>query len=122
MTPKPRLSSHLMAEATPEEISQQWAAIEARISRRPKQWRMLPLSLALVGVASAAVILVATHRTPSERSWTSGNEPLPIALDDGSLVRTDNDLELRIPPGLDRNHRVRVTVTSAAPLRGEVVA
>ena len=87
MTPKPSLSSHLVAEATPEELARQWAAIEARLSQRQKPRRMLPLSLALVGVASAALIWVATHRTPSERSWTSGNEPLPIALDDGSHVQ-----------------------------------
>ena len=37
------------------------------------------------------------------------------------MALTDNYLKVRIPPGRRRNERVRVRVTSAHPLSGEVV-
>jgi threonylcarbamoyladenosine tRNA methylthiotransferase MtaB len=43
-----------------------------------------------------------------------------LTLEDGSLVVTDNYLKIRIAPGLKRNERVRVRVTSAGS--GVVVA
>ena len=35
-----------------------------------------------------------------------------LTLEDGSLVVTDNYLKLRVAPGLPRNERVRVRITS----------
>ena len=43
-----------------------------------------------------------------------------LTLEDGSLVLTDNFLKVRIPPGLARNTRVRVRITSPA-LNGNIV-
>jgi threonylcarbamoyladenosine tRNA methylthiotransferase MtaB len=43
-----------------------------------------------------------------------------LALEDGSLVVTDNYLKIRIPPGVKRNERVRVRITGSAS--GVVVA
>jgi threonylcarbamoyladenosine tRNA methylthiotransferase MtaB len=46
-----------------------------------------------------------------------------LALEDGTLVVTDNYLKVRIPPGLPRNVRVRVRVEEAnASLRGVLVS
>ena len=46
-----------------------------------------------------------------------------LTLDDGTLVVTDNFLKVGIPPGLERNRRVRVKILDGDcyPLRGEVV-
>src|SRR5512133_2380762 len=51
MTPKPELSSFIVAEATPEQLDKQWAAIEPRLRRRRSQSQsrhLLPLSIACV--------------------------------------------------------------------------
>lgn len=45
-----------------------------------------------------------------------------LTLRDGSLVLTDNYLKVRVAPGRPRNERVRVRLSAAGPLRGEVVA
>jgi len=44
-----------------------------------------------------------------------------LTLRDGSVVLTDNFLKVRVPPGRRRNERVKVRVTSATPLQGEVL-
>ena len=91
MTPKPELASYLVTEATPEELSGQWAAIEPRLARRPRSPWSLPLSLAFVG-ATALLFLV---RTP-ERTWTSQATPLTLALDDGSHLQLRPDSRVKI--------------------------
>jgi threonylcarbamoyladenosine tRNA methylthiotransferase MtaB len=45
-----------------------------------------------------------------------------LTIDDGSRAVTDNSLAVAIPPGRQRNERIRVRLLAAAPLRGEVVA
>lgn len=45
-----------------------------------------------------------------------------LTIEDGSRVLTDNYLKVAVRPGHARNQRVRVLITAAAPLRGEVVA
>jgi threonylcarbamoyladenosine tRNA methylthiotransferase MtaB len=44
-----------------------------------------------------------------------------LTIEDGSRARTDNNLDVAIPTGRLRNCRVRVVITSAEPLRAEVV-
>lgn len=45
-----------------------------------------------------------------------------LTIEDGSLVVTDNYLKVRVPPGLARNERVHVRITSADEvMRGEIV-
>jgi transmembrane sensor len=86
MTPKPELSSHIVAEATPHEIAQQWAAIEPRLARRPRLRRLLPLSLAFAG-AAAIFAMVYVHRVGPKPPWTTQNEAMTLALDDGSHLQ-----------------------------------
>ena len=87
MTPEPKLSSYIVAEATREELAQQWANIEPRLARGPRQRRLLPLSLALAGAATAAIVVLAlVQRTSPPRNWTSQGAPLPVALADGSRL------------------------------------
>ena len=50
-----------------------------------------------------------------------GCDRAALTLDDGTVALTDNYLKVRIPPGRRRNERVRLRVTSARPLSGEVV-
>jgi threonylcarbamoyladenosine tRNA methylthiotransferase MtaB len=50
-----------------------------------------------------------------------GRDRAALTLDDGTVALTDNYLKVQIPPGRRRNERVRVRVTSARPLSGEVV-
>lgn len=45
-----------------------------------------------------------------------------LTIQDGTRVVTDNYLRLAIPAGRPRNQRVRVRVSSASPLEGEVVS
>jgi len=83
MTPEPKLSSYIVAEASPAEMAEQWQKIEARLAPRPpRPW--LPLSLAFAGVAAALVAFVYVQRASSDRAFTSAAEPLPVALADGS--------------------------------------
>ena len=45
-----------------------------------------------------------------------------LTIDDGAMVVTDNYLKVRIPPGLERNARVRVRLrTEVEPLTAELV-
>jgi len=93
MTPKSNLSSYVVAEATPEEISRQWAAIEPLLTHRSRNRRLLPLSLAFVGATAAVIALLSAHHAAPEQTWTSQNAPLSLALDDGS--------HLQLQPGSD---------------------
>lgn len=51
----------------------------------------------------------------------AGRERDALTLADGTVALTDNYLKVRIAPGRPRNERVRVRITSAQPLAGEVV-
>jgi threonylcarbamoyladenosine tRNA methylthiotransferase MtaB len=51
-----------------------------------------------------------------------GLERPALTLGDGSVALTDNYLRVRIAGGRARNERVRVRISSASPLCGEVVA
>jgi tetratricopeptide (TPR) repeat protein len=84
MTPEPRLAAHIVAEATPAEMAQQWQKIEARIA--PRKLRRPWLPLALAGTAAALVAIVLAHRATPERAFTSSATSLPVALADGSRL------------------------------------
>ncbi len=45
-----------------------------------------------------------------------------LTLEDGTTVLTDNFLKVRVPPGFQRNVRVRVRIDSVDPLAGSVVS
>jgi hypothetical protein len=44
-----------------------------------------------------------------------------LTLEGGTVVVTDNYLKVAVPPGCGGNQRVRVRLTGAEPLRGELV-
>ena len=45
-----------------------------------------------------------------------------LTLKGGTTVLTDNFLKVSVPAGRERNERVRVRVTSATPLQGQIVS
>jgi hypothetical protein len=96
VTPKPDLASYLVTEATPEELSQQWAAIEPRLARRPRSRWSLPLSLAFVSATALLFVVRTSHQRTPEHTWTSQGSPLTLALDDGShlQLRPDSHVSL----------------------------
>jgi threonylcarbamoyladenosine tRNA methylthiotransferase MtaB len=67
-------------------------------------------------IRERAARLRAIGATLSQRFHAAqiGTERPALTLDDGTLVVTDNFLKLRIAPGVARNTRVVVTVTSAS--------
>jgi hypothetical protein len=85
MTSKPKLSSFIVAEATEAELARQWAAIEYRLE--PRRHRLLPLALALAGVAAVAIAYLLVQPVPPKQVSTRPNERVTLALDDGSRMQ-----------------------------------
>lgn len=108
MTPKPDLASYLVTEATPEDLSQQWAAIEPRLARRPRSPWSLPLSLAFVSATALLFVVRTSHQRTPEHTWTSQGSPLTLALDDGSHLQLRPDSHVSLLR--QRNGEVRLQV------------
>jgi len=108
VTPKPDLASYLVTEATPEDLSQQWAAIEPRLARRPRSPWSLPLSLAFVSATALLFVVRTSHQRTPEHTWTSQGSPLTLALDDGSHLQLRPDSHVSLLR--QRNGEVRLQV------------
>jgi len=79
-----KLSAHIVAEASPAEMDEQWQRIEGRLSRESRRHRWLPLSLALAGSAAALIAIVTARRPSAEQAFTSDGDSVPVELADGS--------------------------------------
>jgi threonylcarbamoyladenosine tRNA methylthiotransferase MtaB len=76
---------------------------------------------ALVRLRAAEVRDIGRRLTARFHQSQLGTTRPGLTLEDGSLVVTDNYLKVRVPPGRERNERVRVRITDAAEtLRGEI--
>jgi hypothetical protein len=98
MTVKRDLSRYVVAEATREQIAQQWTAIDARLSRQRRP-RWLPYSLLLAGTAAVIIVYLTRNRPIPERHWTSESAPRQFGLDDGSQLQLQPGSEVTM---LDR--------------------
>jgi threonylcarbamoyladenosine tRNA methylthiotransferase MtaB len=121
----------------PGERDQDAAEVEEYLSRSPiTHLHVFPYS-ARPGTAAASIepkVPAAAIRARAERLRAVGRALTSrfeashlgrvldgLTLSDGTIVLTDNFLKVRVPPGRRRNERVRVRVTSAAPLQGEIL-
>jgi hypothetical protein len=73
----------------------------------------------VIRARGAAVRAIGAELTRRFHAQQCGTVRPGLTLEDGTLVVTDNYLKVRIPPGCNRNERVKVRLVSAT--HGEVL-
>ena len=96
MTSEHTLGSHVVAEASAEEMDRQWANIEARVGVRPRRRRIYALSLLLACTGAAAVwVLLPRYLSAPERIFVTQSAPMQFSLDDGSQLQLSPASDVR---------------------------